>query len=194
MENRQCQCESASAIDGSECGCSQVEVLAPTADGLVPEGRATDFNCPNCVDQPLYVGEINKTQVCFCMGCRGFVIDRMSFGELMEVLRAAYDGADDAPILLDPEELKKLCLCPACGELMETFNYYGPGNVVLDTCNECQLTWLDEGELAKIVRAPGQRNYGGSSNYESEVLRKQLYENADSDFAAGVYLLGRLFT
>jgi len=40
---------------------------------------------------------------------------------------------------------------------METFNYCGPGNVVLDSCNECKLTWFNQGELGKIIRAPGRR-------------------------------------
>lgn len=194
MQCSQCNFDGTNTGGQNDCACTLAQDTTPSADGIPTLGKATGFKCPVCVDQPLYVGEINKTQVCFCGGCRGFVIDRSSFGELVEILRAAYEGPDDAPILLDTEALKKLCLCLACGELMETFSYYGPGNVILDTCNECCLTWLNEGELAMIVRAPGQRKFAGSSNYESEVLRRQLYDNADSDFAAGAYLLGRLFT
>jgi Zn-finger nucleic acid-binding protein len=39
---------------------------------------------------------------------------------------------------------------------METFEYYGPGNIVIDTCNSCDLIWLDYGELRKVVNAPGR--------------------------------------
>jgi Zn-finger nucleic acid-binding protein len=39
---------------------------------------------------------------------------------------------------------------------MATHPYYGPGNVVIDTCTACDLVWLDFGELAQIVDAPGR--------------------------------------
>ncbi len=39
---------------------------------------------------------------------------------------------------------------------MDTHPYYGPGNVVIDSCESCQAVWLDFGELRQIVNAPGQ--------------------------------------
>ena len=39
---------------------------------------------------------------------------------------------------------------------MATHPYYGPGNVVLDSCGACDLVWLDFGELKQIVDAPGK--------------------------------------
>jgi Zn-finger nucleic acid-binding protein len=38
---------------------------------------------------------------------------------------------------------------------MDTFQYNGPGNIVIDTCHPCDLIWLDYGELHKVVNAPG---------------------------------------
>ena len=32
--------------------------------------------------------------------------------------------------------------------------YAGPGNVVLDSCERCQVNWLDAGELRRIAVAP----------------------------------------
>ena len=80
-----------------------------------------------------------------------------SLGELINELRSSYQGADDRPQPIDPRELDVFHNCPACWESMESHPYYGPGNVVLDTCSTCKLAWLDHGELAKIVRAPGLR-------------------------------------
>jgi Zn-finger nucleic acid-binding protein len=37
---------------------------------------------------------------------------------------------------------------------MEAHFYAGPGNVVLDSCDFCNLNWLDHGELMRIARAP----------------------------------------
>ena len=39
---------------------------------------------------------------------------------------------------------------------MTTHPYYGPGNVVIDSCEPCDLVWLDFGELKQIVDAPGK--------------------------------------
>jgi Zn-finger nucleic acid-binding protein len=38
---------------------------------------------------------------------------------------------------------------------MDVHPYYGPGNVVIDTCGKCGLVWLDHGEMAVIENAPG---------------------------------------
>jgi Zn-finger nucleic acid-binding protein len=38
---------------------------------------------------------------------------------------------------------------------MSTHPYYGPGSVVIDTCQTCHVVWLDFGELRQIADAPG---------------------------------------
>ena len=40
---------------------------------------------------------------------------------------------------------------------MTSHNYGGPGNVVMDTCERCELNWLDPGELRRIALAPDSR-------------------------------------
>jgi Zn-finger nucleic acid-binding protein len=32
--------------------------------------------------------------------------------------------------------------------------YAGPGNVVIDSCEQCQVNWLDGGELRRIALSP----------------------------------------
>jgi Zn-finger nucleic acid-binding protein len=38
---------------------------------------------------------------------------------------------------------------------MDVHPYYGPGNVIIDSCTTCDLVWLDIGELKQIAEAPG---------------------------------------
>ena len=38
---------------------------------------------------------------------------------------------------------------------MEVHPYYGPGNVIIDSCTTCDFLWLDAGELRQISDAPG---------------------------------------
>jgi Zn-finger nucleic acid-binding protein len=148
---------------------------------IFPQGKDTNFQCPKCV-LPLEVGLIQSSmQVCFCNNCRGFVMPSQSLGLLINDLRSEYKGADDKPFPIDPAELDKFDNCPACLEKMDSHPYYGPGNVVLNTCNACKLAWLDHGELAKIIRAPGPRpNQPRVGNYESQALREQFAIQAKS--------------
>lgn len=39
---------------------------------------------------------------------------------------------------------------------MDVHPYYGPGNVVIDSCTACSLIWLDYGELQQMTDAPGR--------------------------------------
>lgn len=131
--------------------------LQDCKDGIQPLDRPTDFRCPVCVDQNLEVGKVVGSQVCFCGHCRGFVVDSESFGVLVRQLRAEFLGNDDRPTMMNQQQLEHIRHCPACAQKMNTHPYYGPGNVVIDSCPHCKLTWLDHSELAKIKRAPGRR-------------------------------------
>jgi len=152
------------------------------------EETVTDFQCPKCVI-PLRVGLIYEgMQVCFCDNCRGFVIPSQSLGTLVNELRRDYQGEDDKPVPIDPSELDKFDNCPACLERMDSHPYYGPGNLVLNTGNACKLAWLDHGELAKIVRAPGPRpDQPRIGHYESQALRDQFASHAASSLLKFFY-------
>ena len=46
-------------------------------------------------------------------------------------------------------------ICPQCGMDMIADRYYGPGNIIMDSCAGCDLLWLDYGELKQVIDAPG---------------------------------------
>ena len=154
---------------------------ASAEDSIVATGKVTEFQCPKC-RQALQVGKLrNMLDVCFCQNCRGFVIDNESLGQIIPELRGSYQGQDDQPVPVDPKDLEQRTDCPACQELMDSHPYYGPGNVVIDTCMNCRLAWMDHGELARIVRAPGVRPDSEKiGNYESAAIRQALYDQAET--------------
>jgi len=117
----------------------------------------TDFVCPMCPDSNLSVCTLHGTQVCGCETCRGFLIDGASLSDLVIALRIDFQGKEDKPKLIETRELDQFIECPPCGNRMYTHPYHGPGNVVINSCSECKLTWLDAGEFGKIIRAPGKR-------------------------------------
>ena len=125
--------------------------------GFQSIGKSTDFLCPMCPDSNLSVCELHGTQVCGCGSCAGFLIDGASLSDLVIALRIDYRGKQDKPELLDSHELDQFIACPPCGNRMYTHPYHGPGNVVINSCSDCKLIWLDAGEFGKIIRAPGKR-------------------------------------
>jgi Zn-finger nucleic acid-binding protein len=92
----------------------------------------------------------------FCKNCRGVLMPRRSFASVVEHRRAWATNPPRPPVLLDRQELDRPLTCPVCHARMLTHPYYGPGNVIMDNCETCQLVWLDFGELKQIVDAPGQ--------------------------------------
>jgi Zn-finger nucleic acid-binding protein len=60
----------------------------------------------------------------------------------------------------DSSDLRRKIDCPRCHHRMDTHFYAGPGNVVIDSCENCCLIWLDRGELMHIVHAPAMRDSG----------------------------------
>jgi Zn-finger nucleic acid-binding protein len=90
--------------------------------------------------------------------------------------RAWASGPPTDPVPVRSDELKRLATCPTCKNRMATYPYYGPGNVVIDTCDACNVVWLDFGELKQIVDAPGQ-DRGGRERSAADVDRWSPLDN-----------------
>ncbi len=73
------------------------------------------------------------------------------FEGLIDELRASR-GNEAAPAA-DKGDLRRKIACPQCRHFMDAHFYGGGGNVVIDSCAECSLIWLDRGELMRIARA-----------------------------------------
>lgn len=69
--------------------------------------------------------------------------------------RTAQESSDPKPI--DMKQYERSLNCPSCHKRMEAHPYYGPGNVVIDSCERCSYVWLDHGELTRLEQASGGR-------------------------------------
>ena len=92
----------------------------------------------------------------YCERCRGVLMSRGSFADIVTRRRAWASSVPVEPLPMDRIELERRVRCPSCQGPMETHPYFGPGNVVMDSCEPCGLVWLDFGELDQIVAAPGR--------------------------------------
>jgi Zn-finger nucleic acid-binding protein len=124
-------------------------------DGIQVLERRGDAPCPLCA-APLAKSLLDETHpVQYCEKCRGILIERSAFAHAVQQRRARATGPGTAPAAIDRREFERRVTCPTCQTRMEVHPYYGPGNVVIDTCRKCDLVWLDFGELRQIDEAPG---------------------------------------
>jgi len=91
-----------------------------------------------------------------CKKCRGILTAQPSFREIVKYRRRQASDPPERPQPLNKEDLKRHISCPCCGEMMGTHPYYGPGNIVIDTCHNCHIIWLDHGEIGTVIKAPGR--------------------------------------
>jgi Zn-finger nucleic acid-binding protein len=128
-----------------------------TGDGLRVLGpTANAIPCAVC-KKPLASALLDEAHpVQYCGNCRGVLMTRREFATVVHKRRAWAADTPGPPVPLNRDELKRKLVCPVCQKPMSTHPYYGPGNVVIDSCETCELVWLDFGELKQIVAAPGK--------------------------------------
>ncbi|MBN1261070.1 MAG: zf-TFIIB domain-containing protein [Anaerolineae bacterium] len=130
------------------CGTFQFPV--PSLDGIKTLGQGDgDLRCPLCRDH-LSTAVVAEISVLHCQHCQGFLTGRRTFFDIVKYQRARIPATLHSKSLND-KALERELWCPQCSCRMQTFAYCGPGNVVIDTCDRCDLIWLDYGELHRVV-------------------------------------------
>ena len=115
---------------------ARITGLGTLAD-LVRRARHPDGIVTYIIDR-----NVNYTNVCnaFCRFCAFF----------------RRPGHEEGYVL-PAEEIERKIKCPLCEDIMDVHPYFGPGNVVIDSCVNCHLIWVDNGEIVTIERATGPR-------------------------------------
>ncbi len=118
----------------------------------------SDLNCPLCVVKlagvKLAKARLLDYGLFYCETCSGMLVPMGDLAPLTEDLRASRGAPDYIGRPPDPKSLDRRIACPQCRQTMDTHPYGGPGNVVIDTCEACEVHWLDRGELRRIALAP----------------------------------------
>jgi Zn-finger nucleic acid-binding protein len=130
--------------------CGSVEALSPIIREI-EMGDATDTPCPVCA-ATLTNARLDGNPLLVCPECAGMLIAMPHFVALID---AATSHEDQHGVVL-PRQQKpgdRVLTCPRCRQSMDSHFYGGPGNLVIDTCERCQMNWLDPGELRRIARA-----------------------------------------
>ncbi len=125
-------------------------------DGIAPLGQDTEWACPVC-SAVLEEAVLEDSRVYYCRECRGILAAGDTFAAIVRLRRARFREPDRAPVPVNPDDLSRVLRCPMCCRPMTAHPYYGPGNVVIDSCSRCHVVWLDHGEISLIESAPGRR-------------------------------------
>jgi Zn-finger nucleic acid-binding protein len=144
--------------------CKSIYFPEKNEEGVRVLGEPDTLSCPLCAASLVHAA-LGGCRIVYCTRCRGMLIKMGVFVELIQDLRTRREGvaATHAP---DPKDLRRRIMCPQCHQPMDTHFYGGPGNVIIDACERCDLNWLDAGELRRIVLAPG-RTFVKDSNSRS---------------------------
>jgi len=125
-------------------------------DGVEVLDRSGAAPCPVCTSPLAQALLDNVHTIRYCEQCRGVLVPRSVFVDVVNTRRAFAAGAPITPSPLDDRELQRRVVCPQCQGQMDVHPYFGPGNIVIDTCSPCEVIWLDFGELKQVADAPGK--------------------------------------
>lgn len=132
--------------------CSSYTFPPESDEGVRSHSTAAGARCPACRVEMLEAS-VEGVAVRFCEKCRGILVHPPEFRRVLERRAAKEPRAVRQPERISEEELARQVSCPYCAVTMSVHPYYGPGNAVIDTCDECLALWLDHSELTVIVEA-----------------------------------------
>jgi Zn-finger nucleic acid-binding protein len=132
--------------------CSTPHFPDPNPEGIRVLDVPSDYFCSLCAVSLIHA-TAGGQRILYCERCHGSLISMGIFSEVVHEMRshrevASYQHAANW------KDLDRRMKCPKCSSEMDTHPYCGPGNVIIDSCEECGVNWLDYGELDRIVRAP----------------------------------------
>jgi Zn-finger nucleic acid-binding protein len=154
--------------EGFKCDyCHSVFFPGEEEDGvqflLTQVDPSLSLACPVC-SLPLGHAAIAKIPVLCCSECHGLLMPMNELVSLIDALRAVCEKVPAVQIPPDQDDLKRTLQCPQCHCRMETHFYAGPGNVIVDSCSDCLLIWLDRGEPSRIAHAPDENDSSTSDS------------------------------
>jgi Zn-finger nucleic acid-binding protein len=156
-------------------------------DGVRVLGEPSGQDCPIC-STGLMHATLSNIRIRYCTKCHGMLVAMEILQSLVEDLQAEKRAGTIQPPA-DAADLRRKINCPQCRHRMDAHFYAGPGNVVIDSCENCSLIWLDGGELMRIVRAP-EEQFATTETFLSSPSIDPTPSRADlTDSAADIALI-----
>jgi Zn-finger nucleic acid-binding protein len=128
--------------------CSNFHFPKESPDGVKILGKRSKLKCPNC-RLALISGSVDNRRLLQCKQCHGLLMRMAEFAEVVHCHRPLARTPAVMQEILD--EPRRHLLCPRCRQWLERHPYYGgPAHLLINTCERCNLIWLDRGVLAAL--------------------------------------------
>lgn len=131
--------------------CQSVYFPEKNDDGVQVLNEPSGHDCPVC-STPMVHAFVAKSPIIYCTKCNGMLIAMAMMETTIDAVRAERGGGA-APPPAEKDDLRRKINCPQCHRPMDAHMYGGAGNVVIDSCEECCVIWLDRGELMRIAKS-----------------------------------------
>ena len=132
--------------------CGGYDFPEPNQDGVSLLDEVTSFACPTC-GELLVLAIIMDISIFSCPKCRGNLIKQSRLLPILREAKPQDPGNANSRDIQDKSEFTRNAACPSCHNTMAVYPYGGPGNIIIQGCEQCKVIWLDFGELSRIVRA-----------------------------------------
>jgi Zn-finger nucleic acid-binding protein len=132
--------------------CGTVHLPQENEEGVRVLAELSPLLCPICAISLVHAA-VARHRILYCTQCRGMLVGMNTFLEIVHILRARGAGTSETARQPDWSEMDRRIRCPQCSQPMDAHLYGGGGNVIIEDCENCELNWLDYGELDRIVQA-----------------------------------------
>ena len=140
----------------------------------------SNFVCPRCHRTLQPSNELSGT-VWVCDDCNGRAVG-------LSLLHQAFTQESTNLLWINAIDGNGIavCVCPACGQLMQEVN--AAADLRVDVCCRCQFVWLDMGEVEKFAKRPPPTRPAnlpeGAQEILGKALVKQVSEKAEAEALA----------
>ena len=133
-----------------------------SSDGVSIIDGPCQGQCPTCRRHQLVFATIVNKTVLYCQECNGFLLPIRELMPIIQALRTQRTTFSDVAIpRLAESRIKGTIHCPVCQAAMEPHLYGSCENIVVDSCVECGVIWIDKYELDHIVAGGIQQSRVG---------------------------------
>jgi len=131
--------------------CCTMVPFAPDETGMQILDETPELECPSC-DTSLWSAVLTGVPIHACKRCHGMLVAMGALQALIDEMREKHRDRE-TPAPADRADLDRRISCPRCHQRMNSDFYAGGGNAVISGCEHCEVNWMEDAALMRIVCA-----------------------------------------
>ncbi len=134
--------------------CGMLHIPA-NAQHPLPETKSTKpaITCPVCHIDLAPITVADRYHGHSCPNCQGMLFNQKTFKKSLKERQKQRQPLGHSVSTASGSDPNRLIHCPSCKQGMHTHLNAGSGQVLVDTCQNCKLIWLDYGEFDQAAMA-----------------------------------------